>query len=564
MDVDTISAKFAEHLSAQYENGPTDGANLSSQDSGRVSPSAQKLNKAFEDTFDPINDQNWGIDKHMWIKLGNLPIKDHTSDESAGFRKYSRLEVTIPIVRNSDGIFNKYIIPIACIDFCVFFVFPIEYESGSSEIFAELSYLSALLVAVSTLMWSDSFPRTSTQTILDELFAVSYVWIFYSLSMCILTYLLKICWEHYGLRAFGTVVFFKIIFACILLWRTRTLCKRIIQAQIEKRRFIESYEDGKIRDIGDVPSTFDKAFDKVLESKANGNTESLVLRLLFFYVFFVIVTFFLDIYQADKWCKFEFSKSWLHYFYPLDYVYLLRASFLFFVIIFQVTFPIVTNAAIKYTIPIFSTFFVFPIEYKAGSSEIFAEILYSSALLTVISTLAWSVSFPSTRDHNYKGLLNEHFDLHGTVLHNLFEASNDLFVVLYVWVICTWAMYALTYLLELSWECFQFWAFWTVFFLKLLICVCIPLWRTRALCKRIIQEQRARRSFVYTETCVNGLLFLHVLWVVGSFLHDFDQVGKLYYCRLELKDCEFEIKGPLLYVSTLVVCGASYYYIGRA
>ena len=102
------------------------------------------------------------------------------------FDSYSRLNFNIYLSRNPLGILQKAALPLAVVLILSYLVFYIPAHELSTA--ASLT-VTALLAAIA-FQWTlkDSLPRVSYLTLIDKLFYLVYIYIFYSMVVCIVTY----------------------------------------------------------------------------------------------------------------------------------------------------------------------------------------------------------------------------------------------------------------------------------------------------------------------------------------------------------------------------------------
>ncbi len=103
-----------------------------------------------------------------------------------GFDDYSRIVFTAHIVRNPWGVLIKIAFPLFIVLFLAYLVFFIpDYEIGTSSSLTVTSLLAAI-----AFQWTmnDSLPRVSYLTVIDKIFYIVYLFVFYAMTQTIVTF----------------------------------------------------------------------------------------------------------------------------------------------------------------------------------------------------------------------------------------------------------------------------------------------------------------------------------------------------------------------------------------
>lgn len=146
----------------------------------------QYINKVSDTSISILNGDQFIIDS---LNTDNsiFTYKSNFGDPSISkFDSYSRLNFNIYLSRNPFGILQKAALPLAVVLILSYLVFFIPAHELSTA--ASLT-VTALLAAIA-FQWTlkDSLPRVSYLTLIDKLFYLVYIYIFYSMVVCIITY----------------------------------------------------------------------------------------------------------------------------------------------------------------------------------------------------------------------------------------------------------------------------------------------------------------------------------------------------------------------------------------
>ena len=146
----------------------------------------QYINKVTDTSINILNGDQFMIDS---LNTDNsiFTYKSNFGDPSISkFDSYSRLNFNVYLSRNPLGILQKAALPLAVVLILSYLVFFIPAHELSTA--ASLT-VTALLAAIA-FQWTlkDSLPRVSYLTLIDKLFYLVYIYIFYSMVVCIVTY----------------------------------------------------------------------------------------------------------------------------------------------------------------------------------------------------------------------------------------------------------------------------------------------------------------------------------------------------------------------------------------
>lgn len=103
-----------------------------------------------------------------------------------GFEPYSRMEFVIGVDRDPWGLMEKMALPLFVVLFLSYLVFFIpDFEIGTASALT----VTALLAAIA-FQWtlSESLPNVTYMTVVDELFYLVYIYIFYAMAQTVFTF----------------------------------------------------------------------------------------------------------------------------------------------------------------------------------------------------------------------------------------------------------------------------------------------------------------------------------------------------------------------------------------
>jgi hypothetical protein len=144
------------------------------------------INKLSDKNIDILNGGQFSISK-LDFQSSVYTYQTNFGDPAIkGFDKYSRLNFSIAISHNSFDVLQKIALPLLVVLILAYLVFFIpDYEIGTASALT----VTALLAAIA-FQWTinDSLPKVSYITLIDKIFYLVYLFIFYAMSQTVVTF----------------------------------------------------------------------------------------------------------------------------------------------------------------------------------------------------------------------------------------------------------------------------------------------------------------------------------------------------------------------------------------
>jgi hypothetical protein len=133
-----------------------------------------------------LNGDQYSIDT-LIVNQSNYTYETNFGDPNVkGFDTYSRMDFVVKLKRDPIGLTQKILLPLLVVLILAYLVFYIpDYEIGTASGLT----VTALLAAIA-FQWtlSDSLPKVSYLTVVDKIFYLVYIYIFYAMAQTVYTF----------------------------------------------------------------------------------------------------------------------------------------------------------------------------------------------------------------------------------------------------------------------------------------------------------------------------------------------------------------------------------------